>query len=478
MTVPLCAGPVLAAVSDVPYDSYTWTYRLYIEFTPAPYIPAGTVSGTGLGIGQFRNPQDLCIAPDGLIYVADTDNHRIVVLSNDLTQVAGIIETFDHDGSPDTFDRPSGVTVSDRGLIYVADTNKSRIVVLDGDRAVQIIDRPRHEMLGDNFVFSPLKLAVDYAGRIYVVANNVFQGIMVFSSDGEFQRFFGTIEVTTTLWQRIWRRLSTKAQRERGQLFIPTEFTGVDVDEEGFVYASCIDPSGQQAAFRLNPKGQDVIKTGENGHLGGDVDFRHRQAGVMDGPSTIVDIIIRDKGIYSILDSRRGRIFSYDNEGNLLYIFGGRGEKVGTFKAPRAMASSGGRFMVLDAERQEILLFTETEYGSLINQAVGLRYDGNERLAVDLWQRVLVLNENLELANVGIGKAYLSEGSNREAMKHLKLGMNRTYYSIAFKRYRNQILKDNLGIILTMAVAAGLALYIKSVVKSKGSRKGDLLADE
>jgi hypothetical protein len=33
--------------------------------------------------GQFNRPRDLAVAPDGTLYVADTDNHRIQHLSRD-----------------------------------------------------------------------------------------------------------------------------------------------------------------------------------------------------------------------------------------------------------------------------------------------------------------------------------------------------------------------------------------------------------
>ncbi|MCL2003014.1 MAG: NHL repeat-containing protein [Oscillospiraceae bacterium] len=480
MMLFLCAAPAALASVDVPYDSYTYNYREYVEYTPAPYIPAGSVTGLSLNIGEFRNPQDISIAPDGRLLVADTDNDRVVIVNAEMTEALMVIEGFDNNGTPDSFNRPFGVTVSDRGLIYIADSLNRRIVVLDetGLSAVQIIENPQSDMFAAEYVFTPLKVAVDYADRIYVISRNVFQGLMVFSPEGEFMSFFGTINVQISVWQRVWRALSSRRQREVGILFIPTEFTGVDVDDDGFVYASCIDPLGEQAAFRLNPKGEDVIKTGANGNVGGDLDWMPRGAGTYSGPSYIVDIIIRDKGLYSILCSRRGRIFTYDFEGNLLYIFGGMGAQVGTFRTPAAMAHTGDKLLVLDSGRQEIMLFAETEYGRLINEAVGLRFDGDERLAVDLWRQVLAINENLELANVGIGKAYLTDGNNSEAMKHLRLGMDRTYYSVAFKRYRNDLLKENLGAILTVAVVAALALYIWNTVKGKGGRKGDLLADD
>ena len=87
------------------------------------------------------------------------------------------------------------------------------------------------------------------------------------------------------------------------------------------------------------------------------------------------------------------------------------------------------------------------------------------------------LDENNELANTGIGKAYLTAGENKTAMKYLKLGMNRDYYSIAFKRYRNEILRDNMNFILTAVIVLciGLVVFSKFRNKKKGKEEGGLL---
>ena len=95
------------------------------------------------------------------------------------------------------------------------------------------------------------------------------------------------------------------------------------------------------------------------------------------GPSQFTDIVYRENGIYSCLDRKRGRIFTYDHEGNLLYIFGGLGTQEGTFFMPVAIEDIGGSLVVLDATGASIVCFEETEYGRLINDAVALRYDGD-----------------------------------------------------------------------------------------------------
>lgn len=474
----MCLGASLTlADTDLPYTSYNYDYWEDIVYTPAPYVPAGSVGGTSLTwngepLGAFKSPQDLCVAPDGTVFLADSGNNRIIQLDSSLKTVLNVITGFDNAGEADTFSNPTGVAVSEKMQLYIADSQHRRIVVLEPDGTLaRIVENPQSEVLEEGFVFTPLKVSVDYADRIYCIAQKMFEGIMVFETNGEFTGFFGTIEVKISLWEKFWRKLATKEERSKQQLFIPTEFTGMDIDQEGFVYASNVDTDGMQAVRRLNPRGQDVIRKGANGNLGGDL--WSNGSSQYAGPSRIVDVVYREKGIYSLLDAKRGRIFTYDHEGNLLYIFGGVGTQAGTFTTPVAIEYLGDKILALDAYQASILIFGETEYGALINEAVGLRYDGDESQAVALWEQVLHLDENNELANTGIGKAYLSAGDNEKAMEYLKRGMNRSFYSVAFKRWRNEVLKENLTVILSgaLALVALAVVYVKAIhprMKKKG----------
>jgi hypothetical protein len=466
------------AEDDLPYMTYNYDYWSNVVYTPAAYVPDLTLHGTdfellGQPIGAFLTPQDMCIAPSGEVYVADTGNNRIVVLDGRMQKAVRIIDSFDNANVRDTFSSPYGVAVSQKGRIYIADSQNKRIVILNEDGTLSsIVSNPKSDVLEDGFVFIPLKVSVDYADRIYCIAQKMFEGIMVFESGGQFTGFFGTIQVKISLWEKFWRKIATKEERSKQQLFIPTEFTGIDIDGEGFVYASNVDTDGLQAVRRLNPRGQDVILKGAKKNLGGDLWIGGFT--MYAGPSKIVDVVCRGKGIYSLLDSKRGRIFTYDHEGNLLYIFGGLGTQAGTFTTPAAIEEKDGRLLVLDAYQSSILTFAPSEYGSLINEAVGLRYDGDEKQAVEIWRRVLRMDENNELANTGIGKAYLAAGDNGQAMKYLKLGMNKAYYSVAFKRYRNEWFKKNLNWILSGAILLAVmpvlgVRYLKKRRKFKGT---------
>jgi len=456
------------AHANVPYHTYNYDYWEDIYYTPAAYVPNGNISGTKIDIGILNSPQDIFVGEDERVYIADTGNNRIVVLDKNM-KLERIIDSFDNEGSLDTFKAPSGIYVTERNELYIADTDNLRVIALNEDGSLlKIISNPKSEVLANDFIFAPLKITVDYADRAYIIAKNMFQGIMAFDENGEFTGFTGTINVTITAYEKIWRKLSTKAQRERQIQFIPTEFTGVDISPDGFVYATNIDGGGEQSIRRLNPKGQDVIKKGRGG-LSGDLTWR--LAGHYSGASRIVDIVYRDNGIYSVVDKTRGRIFTYDHEGNLLYIFGGMGSQEGTFKNPVAIEEKGEEILVLDSYRGEILRFLPTQYGRLINEAVSLRFDGDEASAVNVWKQVLELDSNFELAYVGIGKSYLAAGDNKKAMEYLKLGMDREYYSIAYKRYRDDILKDNLSYILTGAMVLIVVLSLRSVINKKMGRR-------
>ncbi len=470
----LLSSMTVRAEDDVPYDTYNYNYWKDVVKTPAAYVPNGSITGETIGTTSFKEPQDICISGDGEVYLADTGNNRIVVMDSKMSKVNRIIDTFTRDGEEDHFNAPYGVCVSENNELFVADSNNARIVVLSPEGEFKrIVNEPKSEILEDNFTFVPLKVTVDYADRIYVISKGAFEGILVFEADGTFSNYFGTIEVKISVWDKFWRRFASKEERANTQLYIPTEFTGIDVDSGGFIYASNIDSEGVQAVRRLNPQGKDVIQKGDttSGGLGGD--RKVGKYGDYGGPSEIVDVVYRGKGMYSLLDRKRGRIFTYDKEGNLLYIFGGLGLQIGTFQTPVAIENIGDEILVLDAGRNAILQFKETNYGTLINDAVGLRFDGDETKAIDKWQEVLKLDENNELANNGIGKAYLTAGDNKQAMHYFEVGMNKKYYSIAFKRYRNQILADNLAWIMTTLIILiiGWNIFKRIWYKKKGKKR-------
>ena len=113
--------PFPAMADQLPYDTYNYDYWDNVVFTPAAYVPDGAISGVGLQVGAFSGPQDICVAPNGDLYIADTGNNRIIVVDDRGEKVLKIIDTFDNQGAEDTFNAPTGVCVSENGQLYIAD---------------------------------------------------------------------------------------------------------------------------------------------------------------------------------------------------------------------------------------------------------------------------------------------------------------------------------------------------------------------
>lgn len=460
LTGVLLTGPAAGkAAAAVPYESYTYNYWMDDVKSPSPYLPVKTVEGQSLGLGAFNEPKDLVVDAAGDVYVLDSGNSRIVVLDRDL-RPKRTIDSFDNGGKQDRLNEPGGIALAPDGTVYVADTGNSRVVAIGaGGELVRTIANPKSDLLGDGFKFTPLKLAVDRSNRVFVIAQGAFEGILQFDADGTFMGYVGTNKVSFNAEDYLWKTLSTKTQRDKMILFVPTEFSGISLDQRGFVYATNVDENSEDLVKRLNPSGEDTLK--RLGYFSVSGDLRYSSTGVNGGPSNLVDVAVRDKGIYSVLDSRRGRVFTYDREGDLLYVFGQMGTQAGTFQQPVAIDAFRDRIYVLDSGKARIHVFQETLFGSLVDRATGLHFEGKDQEAAAGWRQVLRLNSNYDLAYIGLGKAQLRNQQYKEAMHSFKLGMNRTYYSAAYKRYRKAFVREHFeaGFASLLALLAAIVAY-------------------
>ena len=465
----LMPGMTLSANSGrTTYLGYTFDHWGYEVPSPAAYMPVRSIGGRDIDsdIGSFRAPEDLATDIDGNIYVADTGNNRVVVFNTNLDLI-NIFDGFYQDGIHHRFDGPRGVFVTENLDIYIADTGNHRVVSLNQNGEWRnTIENPESDILAEGFVFHPLKVTVDRAGRVYVIARNVYEGIMFFSPEGEFFGYFGTVQVQYTFTDWIWRQLSTQAQRAQQRLFIPMELSGMDVDNAGFIFATVADSGFDDGVMRINPSGNDVLRNFTPHVIAGDI---NRLPTAL-SPTVFVDIVVRDNGKFSVLDSTRRRLFTYDSEGNLLYVIGGMGNTMGMGRQPSAVGVIGNDIFILDRLRGEIVHFEETLYGQLINGAVSARYNDDEAGAVEKWRQVLMLNENFALANRGIGRALLAAGENQLAMAYLRRGMDVDHYAIALRRHRSELLEENIGYALTVAAILGAAVLGYHVYKKRKQR--------
>ncbi|QHW31112.1 hypothetical protein GZH47_09760 [Paenibacillus rhizovicinus] len=459
----LVASPA-AAAADQPYEGYNYSYWQKSVPSPNAYLPSSVIDGVSLGAGALKLPGDLFVGKDNRIYVLDSGNNRILVL-NEQFKLEHEIKGFANGGKQDTFNNPQGIFVTSSGHIYVADTDNGRIVELDGaGMLVRVIGPPKSEILPADFRYAPIKVALDRANRMYVIGRGVTDGMMEFDMTGTFNAFMGAPRVSFNPVDLFWKEVSTKAQRDKMIQFIPTEFNNLEIDGNGFIYVTTQTKSAAPIQ-KLNPTGINILKA--NGAVPPIGDVQHR----VDEESQFTDISAGEHGIYHALDTRKGRIFTYDEEGHLLYVFGQRGEQAGTFRTPAAIDSLGDDILVLDRDQSLITLFKPTPFGEAVNKAVALHDDGKEEEARGWWNQVLRVDGNYELAYDGIGKSFLREGNYRDAMRYFKLGMDRTYYSKAFQLERKQQARRYFTPVMSVLVPLLVLLWLGPKVLRYGKRK-------
>jgi hypothetical protein len=454
------ATPALAE----PGDGYNYSYWGEPSPAPAAYVPVKTLYGSDWMIGPLSSPQDLYVGKDRKVYLADTGNNRVIVLDEQLN-VLRIVKEFANNGKTDKFNQPEGIFVAASGDMYVADTQNRRIIRLSPDgRLISEIGEPRSSLIRQGFQYTPIKVAADKANMVYVVSRGSYEGIMEFDSDGAFTGFIGTNRVKFSPFDLFWKRISTKAQRSQMEQFIPIEFNNLDMEENGFIYTTTSEENSSQPIKRLNVSGVDILRN--KGYFPPKGDIKVSRAGSHPGSSIFVDVTADESGMYNALDSKRGRIFAYDKDGSLLYIFGGLGSQQGLFRTPAAIGMLGEQTLVLDKDLGRLTVFEPTSYGSYIRTAVRELNDGKVDQSTAAWRKVLQLNSNFEVAYLGIGKSLLKKNENKEAMTYFELGNNREYYSEAFKRYRQDVVFRSfgyivLGIVLVIALSVGIVKFAK-----------------
>jgi len=333
--------------------------------------------------------------------------------------------------------------------------------------------KPVDETFDQAMEFLPHKIVVDTAGRVYCIATNVNKGLIKYEPDGTFVGFVGATPATYNFSDYIWKKIATKAQRAQMENFVPTEYDNIYMDAEGFIYTTTtnvteveIDNGDVDPVRRLNMMGSDILVRNGVWVICGDVWIG--DAGGYSGPSLLTDITAFDNESYVALDRNRGRLFGYDDQGNMLFAFGGSGNEDGYFRTPSAIEHMGYDLLVLDAVDCSLTLFTPTEYGNLIYEAMDLFKNGDYAGSEEAWRKVIALNGNYDLAYIGIGRALLRQQRYREAMDYFELKWDAENYSKAFQYYRKEWVEENiLWIVIVLAVIIIVPLVVGKIKKIK-----------
>ena len=461
-------------------EGYTYNYDYWgdVQYSPDAYEVAMVVTAADLGLEQkMLNPQGLYVYGD-LIYICDTGNNRILELERTGKQeveLVRIIDSFKGNGLTDvtTFYTPNDIARDEEGNFYVADKNNGRVVKLDSElNYIMEFTKPTDATFDQSLNFLPSKITIDSAGRVYCVASNVNKGLIKFEMGGEFSGFVGATEVVFDFADYLWKRIATAEQRAQMTNFVPTEYDNLYMDHEGFIYVCTTNVSeadldaGTNPMKRLNLMGSDImVRNGEWDIIG---DIYWGEGGGYAGPSLITDITAFENDVFVGLDKVRGRLFAYDDQGRMVFAFGGNGNVDGYFKQPVALEHMDNDLLVLDSLDCSITFFTLTEYGTAIFNAIEQFQDGQYTESGESWQRVVEMNGNYDLAYIGIGRSLLRQERYEEAMEYFELKYDAENYSKAFKQYRKIWVEENIVMIIVVVfVVLCVPLMIGKLKKIK-----------
>lgn len=454
---------------NIPYYSYTYDTDDDVIQTPAPYTVSKVLKGSDMGIANFQSLQDVFYDEEtGNIILTDTEACTVTVLDKEY-QVLKVIQAFDNQGVEDTLNKPSSTCVRD-GKLYIADTGNARILRFDVDDFTlqKVLGKPEISILGENYEYKPYRMAIDLAGRLYVIATDINDGILLLNEEGEFIRFVAAPDVEISLWTKFLKLFMTKAQKENLEKAVPTEYSSMVMDPKGFLYLTSSD-STVNPITKLNTQGTDILKYDDNKYPDGDAS--HRLTASVSVQSTFVDVAVREDNLYAALDTKMGRIFVYDQEGKLLYAFGGLGSQEGTFYAPSSIDMYGDTILVTDNFYGTLTIFKRTEFGSVVDEATNLMLKGEYDKAGNLWNDLLRMCPNYNAANINLARVEIQNKEYKAALTRLEGTSDMDYYSKAYEGVREQLLSENFTWIV-VAVAVLLVLWIvKKVTKKSFSLK-------
>ena len=443
-----------AIAASTPYATYTYSSDGDVLVSPAAYVPDSVITSSSMGLEvAFDDPRDLFIGPDEKLYLVDAANNRVIVCDRYYNHLFDIDKFTNEHGVPDSFNNPSGVFVNEEN-IYVCDTDNNRIIKFDTEGNYEkIIKKPESNLFEEGSIYKPVACAVDKYGRLFVVSSTTYQGIIVINDDADFYGFIGAQKVTISALEILWRKIQTDEQRSQSEQYVSTEFNNITIDENNFIYVttSSIDEAKQQQAIRgkdkssdyapvkkLNASGADVMKRNGFYPPSGEIGFSTLSTATIVGASKVIDAAVGPEGTWSIIDEKRSKVFTYDDNGNLLFIFGDIGIQTGNIGSVEAIAYQGSKILLLDKTNDNIVVYRRTQYGDLLLQAIQHDNERKYDMTIEDWTEVLKRNNNFDAAYIQIGKALYRQGKYEEAMDYYKSAYETENYSDAWKEIRKE----------------------------------------
>lgn len=431
------------------------------NYIPIPAAYEVYTTFKNLGEYEFMNhPEDIFVGPDDLLYVADTENNRVLIMDREGVVIEEITQACGKKLS-----KPRGVYVGEDLSIWIADTGNLRLATLNADRSDRKeYVKPDSALLEKNFTFDVQKLYVANTGYIYVLKG---ANLIAIDEANNFRGYLGADDVGFSLSRTLIRMFGTKSQVERTVKQEPASYSNFYIGADNMIYGILSNKKTAQIR-KLNSVGNNTYEEQKYGFT-----LEDEEGKPLD--PTLADITVEDNGIITVVDRLSGLIYQYDQEGNLLCTFGGIGTVGGLFQIPVSIDhDSEGYLYVLDYNTGSITVFKPTHFIQLIHKAVTLHGEGRYEQALGYWQEALEIDSNYALAHQGVAKVMGKQEKWEAALDSYYLADDKDGYSDAFSEYRHEMFRQHfVPIVIAIAVGAVALVKLLGYLKKKADQWAD-----
>lgn len=274
------------------------------------------------GEGGFNAPKNMALAPDGSMYVLDTNNHRVQKFdaSHNFVKAWG-----GQGNAPGQFNEPWGIAVAPDGMVYVADTWNHRIEKFDKDGNFvsmwgefgDIGELYDSELLK---LYGPRAIAIDREGNLWVMDTGN-ERVVEFDPNGEPLDVYGG------------------GGAEVGQFLEPV---GITTDQAGnFYIADTWNRRIQVFDVDFNPTQQIDVATWDT-------------QSVVNKPYIAVD----SEGNLFVTDPEGYRVIKYGKDGKVRAVWGAPGNDLAGMQLPVGIAiDAQDNLYLADSGNNRILMF-------------------------------------------------------------------------------------------------------------------------
>lgn len=255
------------------------------------------------------------------------------------------------------------------------------------------------------------------------------------NTPGEFLGYFAPNTSQISLTTRFRRMIFSEEQLDKMVRTAPNSAENLGIDNRGLIYTVTATENEREPLKKLNVGGTNLLPP----------NFAYLPKSVAVGELDNIYIL-----------SEAGYIFEYTAEGDLLFMFAGTDDgfqRNGLLGKGVAIAvDEENNLYTLDEKKNEIQVFRPTAFANQLHHALDLYQGGLYKQSKTIWQDILAMNSQFDLANVGLGYAYYEEGSYESSQSAFKKAQDIPGYSDAFWEVRNLWIKDHIITITSIII--------------------------